>query len=128
MLSISCDGYVRNHPKKEQTSVGQYIELSIRVAILGDKVAYVTSRFYAKKIWPVERFIKNGDYITMSGMVTGVRERKTKDGKDTYTEIYLKDACYTLPPYSGDGGSYRPSLPSGGQEGALDTSALWGDD
>lgn len=128
MISASFDGYVTDQPAIKEGNYGRYTEITLRVATAGKEVHYVTSRFYGRKIKPIQEFINNGDYITMSGCVTSISERVKTNGGGKYCQIYLKDACYTLPPKVATGARFRPALPSDGSEDGLDNSGFEGDD
>jgi hypothetical protein len=93
MMSASVDGYVTDQPVVKDGKYGRYTELTLRVATAGKEVHYATSRFYGRKIGPIEEYINNGDYITMSGCVTSIKEKIKSDGGGKYCQIYLKDAC-----------------------------------
>lgn len=113
MISASFDGYVTEQPMLKDGQYGRYVDVSIRVATAGKEVHYVTSRFYGRKVNPVLEFINNGDYITMSGCVTSIKER-IKEGTvaGKYCQIYIKDACYTLPPKLGGESRFKANLPA----------------
>lgn len=112
MISASFDGYVTKQPIVVDGENGRYVDITLRVATAGQEVHYVSSRFYGRKIAPVEKFINNGDYITMSGCVTSISERRKKESGGKYCQIYLKDACYTLPPKLAGEAQFRPALPA----------------
>lgn len=120
MMSASVDGYVTDQPVVKDGKYGRYTEITLRVATAGKEVHYATSRFYGRKIGPVEEYINNGDYITMSGCVTSIKEKIKSDGGGKYCQIYLKDACYSLPPKMASEARFRPSLPSTVLEERLD--------
>lgn len=120
MISASFDGYVTEQPIVKDGNYGRYIEICLRVATAGKEVHYVSSRFYGSKIKPIEEFINNGDYITMSGCVTSISERRKQNTSGKYCQIYLKDACYTLPPKMASESRFRPTLPSADPEEKLD--------
>lgn len=128
MISASFDGYVTEQPVVKDGSYGRYTEITLRVATAGREVHYVTSRFYGRKIRPIEEFINNGDYITMSGCVTSIFERIKEKGGGKYCQIYLKDACYTLPPKMASEAAFRPSLPPADPEERLDIPGFEDDD
>lgn len=125
MISASFDGYVTKQPITKDGEYGRYVDLDLRVATAGKEVHYVSSRFYGRKIGPIMEWINNGDYITMSGCVTSIKERTRETGK--YCQIYLKDACYTLPPKVSTEGRFRPKLPSADSEDLLDNLDFDGD-
>ena len=80
MISASFDGYVTEQPVLKEGKYGRQTELTLRVATAGKEVHYVSSKFYGRKIGPVEEYINNGDYITMFGCVTSIKEKvKTKN-------------------------------------------------
>lgn len=118
MISASFDGYVTKQPITKEGDYGRYVDIDLRVATAGKEVHYVSSRFYGRKIGPIMEYINNGDYITMSGCVTSIKEKTRETGK--YCQIYLKDACYTLPPKASTEARFRPSLPSTGSDDLLD--------
>jgi hypothetical protein len=120
MMSASVDGYVTDQPVVKDGKYGRYTEVTLRVATAGKEVHYATSRFYGRKIGPVEEYINNGDYITMSGCVTSIKEKIKSDGGGKYCQIYFKDACYSLPPKMAGEARFRPSLPSTVLEERLD--------
>jgi hypothetical protein len=128
MMSASLDGYVTEQPTLREGKYGRYIELTLRVATAGKEVHYATSRFYGRKIGPIEEYINNGDYITMFGCVTSIKEKIKSDGGGKYCQIYLKDACYSLPPKMSGEARFRPSLPSAVLEERLDISDFGDDD
>jgi hypothetical protein len=128
MISASFDGYVTKQPVVEDGSYGRYVEVTLRVATAGKEVHYVSSKFFGRKIGPVEDYINNGDYITMFGCVTSIKEKQKSDGGGKYCQIYLKDACYTLPPKVTGEARFRPSLPSTVPGERLDISDFGDDD
>lgn len=128
MISASFDGYVTKQPIVEDGAYGRYVEICLRVATAGKEVHYVSSRFYGRKIRPVEEFINNGDYITMFGCVTSVSERRKENGGGKYCQFYLKDACYTLPPKMAGEAAFRPSLPAADPEERLDIADFGDED
>lgn len=128
MMSASADGYVTEQPViKESDKYGKFIQLTIRVATAGKEVHYISSRFYGRKIRPIEEYINNGDYITMSGCVTSMREKEKEDGRGRYCQIWLKDACYSLPPKMAADPHFRPSLSSDSQGDGLDNFGFEGE-
>ena len=110
MMSASVDGYVTKQPITREGEYGRYVDLDLRVATAGKEVHYVSSRFYGRKIGPIMQYINNGDYITMSGCVTSIKEKIRESGK--YCQIYLKDACYTLPPKASTEARFKAALPA----------------
>lgn len=128
MISASFDGYVTEQPTIKEGNYGRYTEITLRVATAGKEVHYVSSRFYGRKIRPIEEYINNGDYITMSGCVTSISERRKEAGGGKYCQIYLKDACYTLPPKMAGEARFRPSLPTANLEERLDILDFADDD
>lgn len=128
MISASFDGYVTDQPTIKENNYGRYMEITLRVATAGKEVHYVTSKFYGRKIRPIEEFINNGDYITMSGCVTSIFERVRSNGGGKYCQIYLKDACYTLPPKVTTEQRFRPTLPSVNSDEGLDIPGFEDDD
>jgi hypothetical protein len=128
MISASFDGYVTNQPIVKDGKYGRYTEITLRVATAGKEVHYATARFYGRKIGPVEEYINNGDYITMFGCVTSLKEKQKTDGSGKYCQIYLKDACYTLPPKIAGEARFRPSLHSPALEERLDIPDFGDDD
>ena len=124
MISASFDGYVTKQPIVKEGEYGRYVDVDLRVATAGKEVHYVSSRFYGRKINPILEFINNGDYITMSGCVTSIKERKREGVAGKYCQIYLKDACYTLPPKLGGEARFRPTLPQASPEEAFDDLGL----
>lgn len=119
MISAHFDGYVTKQPITQDGQYGRYIEITLRVATSAKEVHYVTSRFYGKKIRPIEEFVKNGDYMTMTGCVSSVKEKPRREsGK--YCQFYLQDAYYTLPPKGSVESRLTPSLPSGSSGTSLD--------
>jgi hypothetical protein len=123
MISVTADGYVVKEPAVEDGDYGRYIELTIRVATTGREVHYVTGRFYGRKIKPIEDFIHNGDYITMSGAITNMYPKeKQESGGGRYVQLYLKDCYYTLPPKIVGQASFRRSLTDRDSAPQLDDS------
>lgn len=127
MISASFDGYVTEQPLTKDGKYGRYVDVTLRVATAGKEVHYVTSRFYGRKIKPIEDFINNGDYITMSGCVTSISEKQKEGRPGKYCQIYVKDACYTLPPKMSGEARFRPTLPSAYSETGLDIAGFEGD-
>lgn len=120
MISGSFDGWITNQPTVKEGSYGRYVDLTLRVSTAGREVHFVTCRFFGKKIGPILEYINNGDYITMSGCVTSIKEKVYKERGGKYCQIYLKDACYSLPPRVGGEARFRPDLPNASSLGALD--------
>lgn len=111
-ITAVFDGYVASNPKLEDGDYGRYIEVTLKVSIVGKEVHYVTARFYGKKIKPVQDYVRNGDYMTMSGCVSSIRQSAKQDGTK-YCQIYLKDSFFTTPPKIASTPSFNPRLPSG---------------
>lgn len=129
MISVSADGYVTKEPVVEDGDYGKYVELTIRVATSGREVHYITGRFYGRKIKPIEDYIHNGDYITMSGAITNMYpKQKQESGGGRYVQIYLKDCYYTLPPKIVGEASLRRSLADQESTPELDSFDLDGYD
>ncbi len=128
MISGSFDGYVTEQPTVKEGKYGRYTEITLRVATAGKEVHYVSSKFYGRKIGPIEEYINNGDYITMFGCVTSIKEKQKSDGGGRYCQIYLKDACYTLPPKMAGEARFRPSLQPPALEEGLDIPGFGDDD
>lgn len=97
MITQSVDGYVCNQPRETEGQYGRFVELSLRVATTKRQVVYVSARFYGKKIRPLLDYVQNGDYMTISGSVESIFMKEMENG-GTYTQIYIKDAFFSLPP------------------------------
>ena len=128
MISGSFSGYVTEQPVVSDGQYGRYTDVTLRVATAGKEVHYVSSRFFGRKIGPIQEYINNGDCITMSGCVTSIKEKQRSDGGGKYCQIYLKDACYTLPPKMAGEARFRPSLQSPALEERLDIPDFGDDD
>lgn len=128
MISASFDGYVSGQPSIVDGNYGKFTQVTLRVATAGKEVHYVTARFYGRKIGPIMEYINDSDYITMSGCVTSISEKIKENGGGKYCQIYLKDACYTLPPKSLSDARLRSDRPPSQPERGLDNFGLWDDD
>lgn len=127
MISASFDGWVTSQPTVKEGNYGKFIDITLRVSTAGREVHFVTSRFFGRKIGPIVEYINNGDYITMSGCVTSIKEKTYKEKGGKYSQIYIKDACYSLPPKIGGEGRFRPDLPSVPLAEGLDNEPSAGD-
>lgn len=123
MISVTVDGYVSKNPEYGESSYGRYAELTLRVGTASREVHYVTARFYGRKIRPIQEFVNNGDYMTMTGCANSLTERKSEGRAGTYVQIYLRDAYYTLPPKMPGAGSFT-SVSASDREAAASSAAL----
>jgi hypothetical protein len=98
-IAATFDGYVIADPQVEEGAYGRYVRLTLKVR-LGREVHYVEARFYGSKIAPLMDYVHAGDYMTMSGSVSGIMPRERKDGLKC-CHIYLREAFFTFPPKMG---------------------------
>lgn len=98
MLSLTATGYVTGKPKIESSDYGDNCVIGIRCKGDGGKhLFYVNARFYGKRMATIEKYINDGDMVTVTGTVSGAVEKAKKDGTK-YTAVYLTGAGFTLPP------------------------------
>lgn len=97
MLALTATGYVTGKPKIESGDYGDFCNLSIRCKGDGGKrVFYVNAKFYGKRMATIEKFINDGDQITVTGTVAESIEKAKKDGTK-YVSLYMSGAGFTLP-------------------------------
>lgn len=97
MLALTATGYVTGKPKIEDGEYGASCSVSIRCKGDGGKhVFYVNARFYGKRMTAIEKYINDGDQITLTGTVSQATEKAKKDGTK-YTSVYMNGAGFTLP-------------------------------
>lgn len=115
MLTLTAVGYVTGKPKIESSDYGESCNISLRCkGSNGKHMFYVNAKFYGKQMAVIERFIEDGDQITVSGTMSLATEKIKKDGTK-YSSIYMNGSAFSLPPKerSGDLGdapsrSYGP--------------------
>lgn len=99
MISITAVGYVTGSPKSFSTKYGPGYEIVIRCKpVSRDKLVYVNARFYGNKGKAIERYIKDGQQVTIAGLVTLMEEKRKKDSTGYYTQVYVNGYEYSLPP------------------------------
>lgn len=99
MISITAVGYVTGSPRSFSTQYGNGYELTIRCKpVSRDKLVYVNARFYGKKGKAMETYIKDGQQVTVAGLVTLIQEKTKPDKTGSYTQVYVNGYEYSLPP------------------------------
>lgn len=99
MISVTAVGYVTGTPRSFTTQYGTGYELVIRCKpVSKDKLVYVNARFYGAKGKAIERFIKDGQQVTVAGVMTMVEQKSKSDRTGQYTQMYLNGYEYSLPP------------------------------
>jgi hypothetical protein len=98
MLSLTAVGYVSGKPRIENSDYGDSISIGIRCKGDGGKnVFYVNAKFYGKRMAPIEKFINDGDQVTLSGTISAVIEKTKKDGTK-YSQFYMNGSGFSIPP------------------------------
>lgn len=110
-ITAVFDGYVAKDLVFSQSEYGKFVEITLRVSVVGREVHYVTGRFYGKKISVARDYIHNGDYMTMSGSINSIQHRTLESGA-RYCQLYIKDGSFTIPPKMPSTPSFNPNLPS----------------
>jgi hypothetical protein len=96
MLALTASGYVTGKPKIESGDYGDFCNISLRCKGDGGKhVFYVNAKFYGKRMATIEKYINDGDQITVTGTVGVALEKAKKDGTK-YSAVYLTGAGFTL--------------------------------
>jgi hypothetical protein len=97
MLSLTATGYVSGKPKIESGDYGENCTISIRAKGDGGKHPfYVNAKFYGKRMATIEKYINDGDQVTVTGTVSMAIEKAKQDGAK-YTCVYMNGAGFTLP-------------------------------
>jgi hypothetical protein len=98
MLSLTATGYVSGKPKIENSDYGDSISIGIRCKGEGGKnVFYVNAKFYGKKMGVIEKYINDGDQVTVAGMVSMATEKTKRDGTK-YAQVYMTGSSFSIPP------------------------------
>lgn len=100
MMAATFTGYVTGAPKTtDNENYGPSCEVSIRCKTdNGKQQHFVNARFYGKKISTVEKYIKDGDQMTVSGSISSIMPKKKADGTE-YVNIYMNTvATFSIPP------------------------------
>lgn len=97
MLALTATGYVSGKPKIESGDYGESCTISIRTKGEGGKHGfYINAKFYGKRMATIEKYINDGDQVTVTGTVSLALEKAKKDGTK-YTSVYMSGAGFTLP-------------------------------
>lgn len=97
MLALTATGYVTGKPKIESSDYGDSCTISIRCkGDSGKHVFYVNAKFFGKRMATIEKYINDGDQITVTGTVGLAVEKVKKDGTK-YSQVYVSGAGFTLP-------------------------------
>lgn len=118
MLALTTTGYVSGKPKIESGDYGESCTISIRTKGEGGKhVFYVNAKFYGKRMATIEKYINDGDQVTVTGTVSLAMEKAKKDGTK-YTSVYMSGAGFTLPARANLDNAPAPMrpLPASGEE------------
>jgi hypothetical protein len=98
MLSLTATGYVSGKPKVESGDYGDSLTVGIRCKGDGGKnVFYVNAKFYGKRMGVIEKYINDGDQVTLTGTVSLMTEKTKKDGTK-YAQVYMTGAGFSIPP------------------------------
>jgi single-stranded DNA-binding protein len=97
MLNLSATGYVSGKPKIESGDYGDSCTISLRCKGKGGKhVFYVNAKFYGKQMAVIEKYIEDGDQVSVNGSVALAVEKTKKDGTK-YSAIYMSGNDFCLP-------------------------------
>jgi single-stranded DNA-binding protein len=97
MLNLTATGYVSGKPKIESSDYGDSCTISIRCKCAGGKhMSYVNAKFYGKRMDVIEKYIDDGDQVTVAGSVALMVEKTKKDGTK-YSAVYVNGSDFTLP-------------------------------
>jgi hypothetical protein len=97
MLSLTATGYVTGKPKIDSGDYGESCTIGLRCKGEGGKhVFYVNAKFFGKKMATIEKYINDGDQISVTGVVAMALEKTKKDGTK-YTSVYMNGAAFSLP-------------------------------
>lgn len=108
MLSVT--GFVSGEPQVKDGDYGRYTEISIRFKTAnGKQTHFATGRVFGKKIEVVQKYIHDGDQITVHGMISSCSPRQRKDDKSDYVQFYLDVAHFSLPSKPSTDSMSRPA-------------------
>jgi single-stranded DNA-binding protein len=97
MLNLSATGYVTGKPKIESGDYGDSCTIGLRCKGQGGKhVFYVNAKFYGKQMAVIEKYIEDGDQVTVAGTVALATEKTKKDGTK-YSAVYMTGSGFSLP-------------------------------
>lgn len=111
MLALTATGYVTGKPKIESSDYGDFCNISLRCKGDGGKhVFYVNAKFYGKRMATIEKYINDGDQITVTGTVSQASEKTKKDGTK-YSSVYMSGGGFTLPARGAGADAPAPNRP-----------------
>lgn len=113
MLSLSATGYVTGKPKIQDGDYGAFTVISLRCkGDNGKHIFYVNAKFFGKRITAIEKYVNDGDQMTVCGTVSAAVEKVKKDSTK-YTQIFMSGAGFALaPPPSANSGPGKPAATS----------------
>jgi single-stranded DNA-binding protein len=98
MLALTATGYVTGKPQIESGDYGDSCSISLRTkGNSGKHQFYVNAKFYGKKMAVIEKYINDGNQVTVTGTIGAAIEKTRKDGTK-YTAIYMTGSDFALPP------------------------------
>lgn len=98
MLALTATGYVTGKPQIESGDYGDSLTISLRTkGNTGKHQFYVSAKFYGKKMSVIEKYVNDGDQVTVTGTIGAAIEKARKDGTK-YTAIYMNGSDFTMPP------------------------------
>lgn len=111
MLSLTATGYVSGKPKIQSSDYGDSCTISVRCkGDSGKHAFYINAKFFGKKMATIEKYINDGDQVTVSGMVTMSKNGAKKDGSE-YTSMYMNGSGFSLPVRANTAGAPAPNRP-----------------
>ena len=111
MISLTATGYVSGKPTIEKSDYGDSLSVGIRCKGDGGKnVFYVNAKFYGKRMAVIEKFISDGDQVTLTGTVGAMLEKTKKDGTK-YAQVYMNGAGFSIPPQASTDDAPAPLRP-----------------
>jgi single-stranded DNA-binding protein len=96
MLTIT--GYVTGDPAIQDGDYGRFIELNVRWKTgNGKQTHWAAAKIYGKKIEVAMKYIRDGDQVTISGVINSIKNKTKKDGTE-YSQFYMDCAEFSIPP------------------------------
>ena len=95
---FTTTGYVTGDPEIQDGDYGRFIELNVRWKTgNGRQTHWATAKVYGKKIEVATKYIRDGDQVTISGVINSIKNKTKKDGTE-YCQFYMDCAEFSIPP------------------------------
>jgi hypothetical protein len=97
MLNLTATGYVTGKPTIQSSDYGDSCTIGLRCKGQGGKhVFYVNAKFFGKQMAVIEKFIEDGDQVTIACSLALAVEKTKKDGTK-YSAFYGTGSNFSLP-------------------------------